>query len=76
MDSWEPPVAGTDEEHLVGALERLRMTFRWKANGLDAAGLQQTAGSARIRRTAGDRSAELFQQADSEGDDEDRDHQR
>lgn len=37
---WEPPLAGTEVEHLVGALERLRTTFRWKADGLDAAGLQ------------------------------------
>ncbi|WP_433163108.1 DUF664 domain-containing protein [Kribbella sp. CA-247076] len=36
---WEPPIAGTDVEHLVGALERLRTTFRWKADGLDADGL-------------------------------------
>lgn len=32
---WEPPLAGTDIEHLVGTLERLRATFRWKADGLD-----------------------------------------
>lgn len=38
--SWEPPMAGTDAEHLVGSLERLRATFRWKADGLDLAGLQ------------------------------------
>lgn len=37
---WEPPLAGTEVEHLVGALDRLRTTFRWKAGGLDAAGLQ------------------------------------
>jgi hypothetical protein len=37
---WEPPLAGTEVEHLVGALDRLRATFRWKAGGLDAAGLQ------------------------------------
>ena len=37
---WEPPVAGTETEHLVGALERQRATFRWKADGLDAAGLE------------------------------------
>jgi hypothetical protein len=36
---WEPPLAGTEEEHLLGALDRLRATFRWKAGGLDAAGL-------------------------------------
>ncbi|GAA5157618.1 DUF664 domain-containing protein [Ornithinimicrobium tianjinense] len=32
---WEPPLAGTDVEHLVGTLERLRATFRWKVDGLD-----------------------------------------
>jgi hypothetical protein len=37
---WEPPLAGTEVEHIVGALDRLRTTFRWKADGLDAAGLQ------------------------------------
>jgi hypothetical protein len=34
---WEAPLAGTEAEHLVGALDRLRTTFRWKANDLDAA---------------------------------------
>jgi hypothetical protein len=33
---WEPPFAGTETEHLLGALDRLRATFRWKADGLDA----------------------------------------
>ncbi len=37
---WEPPLAGTESEQLAGALDRLRTTFRWKADGLDAAGLQ------------------------------------
>ncbi len=37
---WEPPFAGTEAEHLVGALDRLRATFRWKADDLDAAGLR------------------------------------
>jgi hypothetical protein len=41
---WEPPLAGTEAEHLVGALERLRTTFRWKADGLDSAGLQVRIG--------------------------------
>ncbi|HSJ90762.1 MAG TPA: DUF664 domain-containing protein [Ilumatobacter sp.] len=36
---WEPPFAGSEVEHLVGSLERLRSTFRWKAGGLDADGL-------------------------------------
>ena len=41
---WEPPTAGTEVEHLLGMLERLRATFRWKADGLDAAGLGQRLG--------------------------------
>lgn len=36
---WEPPLAGNEAEHLVGALNRLRATFRWKAADLDSAGL-------------------------------------
>jgi hypothetical protein len=42
---WEPPLAGTDVEHLIGALDRLRATFRWKADDLDAAGLQARIGA-------------------------------
>ena len=45
---WEPPVAGTDLEHLVGALDCLRMTFRWKADDLDAAGLQTRIGASTL----------------------------
>jgi hypothetical protein len=41
---WEPPLAGTEAEHLVGALDRLRTTFRWKADGLDEAGLRMRVG--------------------------------
>jgi hypothetical protein len=41
---WEPPIAGTETEHIVGALDRLRTTFRWKADDLDAAGLQTRIG--------------------------------
>lgn len=41
---WEPPLAGTEVEHLVGALERMRTTFRWKADNLDAAGLRIRVG--------------------------------
>jgi hypothetical protein len=37
---WEPPLAGSEAEHLSGALDRLRSTFRWKAGGLDRSGLQ------------------------------------
>jgi hypothetical protein len=45
---WEPPLAGTEAEHLVGALERLRTTFRWKADDLDAAGLQTRIGASSL----------------------------
>ncbi len=45
---WEPPLAGTESEHLTGALDRLRTTFRWKADGLDAAGLQARIGASAL----------------------------
>ncbi|MEI2809353.1 MAG: DUF664 domain-containing protein [Nocardioides sp.] len=45
---WEPPFAGTGDEHLIGALERMRATFRWKADGLDAAGLATTVGASHL----------------------------
>ena len=47
---WEPPMAGTELEHLVGALERLRTTFRWKADDLDAAGLNTRIASSAFQR--------------------------
>jgi hypothetical protein len=45
---WEPPHAGSEVEHLAGALDRLRTTFRWKADGLDAAGLGQRIGKSSL----------------------------
>jgi Protein of unknown function (DUF664) len=45
---WEPPIAGTEAEHLLGALDRLRATFRWKTDGLDAAGLRATIPSSTL----------------------------
>ncbi len=42
---FEPPLAGTEAEHLIGALERQRATFRWKADGLDTAGLRLRIGA-------------------------------
>jgi uncharacterized protein DUF664 len=48
MTPWEPPLAGTEAEHLVGALDRLRTTFRWKADGLDAAGLDTRIGASTL----------------------------
>lgn len=38
---WEPPLNSTEADHLVGTLDRLRWTFRWKADGLDADALAQ-----------------------------------
>jgi hypothetical protein len=45
---WEPPLAGTEVEHLTGALDRLRTTFRWKADGLTATGLQARMGASSL----------------------------
>jgi hypothetical protein len=45
---WEPPIAGTEVEQLLGALDRLRWTFRWKADGLDATGLQARIGASTL----------------------------
>lgn len=45
---WEPPLAGTEVEHLLGALGRLRATFRWKADGLDEAGLAQRLSTSNL----------------------------
>ena len=41
---WEPPLSGTETEHVLGALDRLRWTFRWKADGLTAEGLSARVG--------------------------------
>ena len=45
---WEPPFAGTEAEHLLGSLDRLRATFRWKADGLDEAGLRARIGASTL----------------------------
>lgn len=45
---WEPPINGSEADHVIGALERLRATFRWKADGLDAAGLGTTVGASAL----------------------------
>jgi hypothetical protein len=47
-DPWEPPLAGTETEQLLGALDRLRTTFRWKADDLDTAGLQTRVGASAL----------------------------
>jgi hypothetical protein len=45
---WEPPLAGTDVEQLIGALERLRATFRWKVDDLDSVGLHSRVGASAL----------------------------
>ena len=45
---WEPPLAGTEAEHLTGALDRMRTTFRFKADDLDGAGLQVRIGASSL----------------------------
>jgi hypothetical protein len=45
---WEPPIAGSETEQLVGALERLRTTFRWKADDLDPGGLGTRVGASTL----------------------------
>jgi hypothetical protein len=45
---WEPPIDGTEAEHLLGALRRQRATVRWKADGLDDAGLRHRLPSSSL----------------------------
>lgn len=45
---WEPPLAGSEIEHLLGALDRLRTTFRWKADDLNDTGLGARVGSSSL----------------------------
>jgi hypothetical protein len=42
---WEPPLAGTEVQALLGALDRMRARFRWKADGLDAQGPRSAFGA-------------------------------
>jgi Protein of unknown function (DUF664) len=45
---WEPPLAGTEAEQLLASLDRLRATFRYKADGLDGAGLNHRIGASTL----------------------------
>jgi hypothetical protein len=45
---WEPPLAGAEAEQLTGALDRLRATFRWKTDDLDADGLATRLGASAL----------------------------
>jgi len=48
-DYWDPPTpTGTEAEQLLASLDRLRATFRWKADGLDSAGLRTRIGSSAL----------------------------
>jgi hypothetical protein len=45
---WEPPIDGTEADHALGALGRMRATVRWKADGLDEAGLRHRIPSSNL----------------------------
>jgi len=45
---WEPPIAASEVEHLLGALDRQRATFRWKVDGLDTEALHSTFESSAL----------------------------
>jgi Protein of unknown function (DUF664) len=45
---WEPPIAGSESEHLLGALDRLRWTFRWKTDALTNEQLQARIGTSTL----------------------------
>lgn len=45
---WEPPLDGTEAEHLLGSLGRMRATFRWKTDGLVEAGLRHRLDSSSL----------------------------
>jgi hypothetical protein len=45
---WEPPLSASETEHVLGALDRLRWTFRYKTDELDAAGLDTRIGASSL----------------------------
>src|SRR6202044_2086592 len=45
---WDPPLQGAEAEQLLAALDRLRATFRYKTDGLDAAGLNVRIGASAL----------------------------
>lgn len=45
---WEPPLAADEQGALLGALDRLRWTFRFKVDGLDGTGLRTTIGASSL----------------------------
>jgi len=55
-DQMNFPVAGTETESLLGALERNRRTLAWKCGGLDAAGMRATLGPSSVEDDSFSRS--------------------
>jgi len=45
---WEPPLAGTEVTQILGSLDRMRWTFRYKAGDLDADGLNARIGASTL----------------------------
>lgn len=45
---YRPPMAGTEAETLVGGLNRMRATFRWKADDVDAQGMTLQIGKSTL----------------------------
>lgn len=48
LPPWEPPFHGSEHDAVFGALDRQRVTFRWKCADLDATGLRQTIPTSRL----------------------------
>lgn len=48
LTPWEPPTNADEVAHLRGALNRLRTTFRWKADGLELADLSRRVGASEL----------------------------
>lgn len=47
--SNQPPLAGTEVEALLGALDRMRGYLLWKCGGLDDAGIRATLGPSTVK---------------------------
>ncbi|GAA2173051.1 DinB family protein [Agrococcus versicolor] len=45
---WEPPLAGSEVEHVLASLDRLRTTFRWKADDLTLEALHARTGASAL----------------------------
>jgi hypothetical protein len=74
--SWPrtPKTRTRGHRPLVGALDPLRATFRWKADDLDAAGLRLRSGASSLTRGAGERRGGHDLKSEREGGDEAPEH--